>query len=172
MKRPRILGCVAAVVLGAAGAVVVIARADPRAFPDPSQISPSGLIAQTTEPATGFTGACLVDFKTYEPTLPLVCYSPSRMMATGDAAADAGSAGATYGAGFTTVTFPAKSVFRPYLSGPANYDSYQVLLTCYPHTPAGACPQSSFAVSRSCCDYGTNLTSIDGQTASGLANFL
>ncbi len=135
------------------------------------------MIAQTTEPATGFTGACLLDFKTYEPTLPLICYSPSRMMASGDAGADAaaagaGAAGATYGAGITIVTFPAKSVFRPYLSGPANYDSYQVLVTCYPHTATGSCPQASFAVSHSCCDYGTNLTSMDGQTATGLASFL
>lgn len=171
MNRPRFLGGVAAAVV-AAGAVVAVARAQPSTFPDPSQITPAGMTAQTQEPTTGFTGACLVDFRSYEPKLPLICYAPNRPMAPGDAAADAGNSGTTYGAGTTVVTFPAKSVFRPYASGSANYDSYQVLVTCYPHTAAGVCPQSSFAVSRSCCDYGTNLTSLDGQTASGLANFL
>lgn len=115
------------------------------------------MAAQTQEPPTGFTGACLVDYPAYEPTLPLICYAPPSTV--------------QYGAGFTTVTFPAKKVARSYSSLPANYDSYQVLVTCYPHQPDGTCPSQSFAVSHSCCDYGIGLTSPDGQTASSLAIF-
>jgi hypothetical protein len=115
------------------------------------------MVVQTQEPPTGFTGACLIDFLTYQPTLPLICYSPSGKV--------------SYGAGTTTVTFPANLVFRPYASPPATYDSYQALVTCYEHTSAGTCPQQSFPVSHSCCDYGTDLISLDGQVATGLASF-
>jgi hypothetical protein len=157
MNRPLVIVGAGALVLAAGIAVVAVARAQARSFPDPSEVQPSGMTAQTQEPPTGFTGACLLDYAPYLPTLPLICYAPT--------------SAAHYGAGTTTVAFPAKKVFRSYSSLPANYDSYQVLATCYPHQDDGTCPQQSFAVSRSCCDYGTNLMSLDGQTASGLASF-
>jgi hypothetical protein len=148
MKIPLVLAGTFVVAVGG----VVVARAQ-----GPSDVGPPGMTAQTQEPPSGFTGACLLDHMTYEPTLPLICYAPS--------------SAASYGAGSTTVTFPAKTVFRPYASLSANYDSYEVLVTCYPHSTSGACPQQAFAVSHSCCDYGASLTSLDGKTASGLAGF-
>jgi hypothetical protein len=157
MNRPLAVGAVA-VVITAALAVVVVARAQPRILPDPSEVGPMAVAAQTQEPPTGFTGACLLDTMTYQPALPLICYAPTGTV--------------QYGKGFTNVTFPAKKVSHSYSMAPASYDSYEVLVSCYPHNADGSCPLQSFAVSRSCCDYGTPLVSLDGQTASGLAGFL
>jgi hypothetical protein len=130
-----------------------------RIFPGQSEVMPSGLVAQTQEPADGFTGACLLDYMPYKPTLPLICYSPGP--------------NGQYDAGLTTVvTFKAPEVFRSYGNVASQYDSYQVLATCYPPDPVKGCdPSQSFAISRSCCDYGVILTSLDGKTASGTANF-
>jgi hypothetical protein len=156
MNKLTILGA-GVLILAASIAVVVVARAQSRSFPAANEVVPPGMTAQTQEPATGFTGACLLDYKTYQPTLPLICYAPGST--------------ATYGAGSTTVTFPAKEVLRSYGSLPTQYDSYQVLITCYPHKSDGSCPSPSFAISHSCCDYGMDLTSLDGQAATGQANF-
>ena len=157
MNRPFVVVGAVAVVTTAALAVVVVARAQPRILPDPSEVGPMTMTAQLQEPAKGFTGACLLDAITYAPALPLICYAPG--------------SGVQYGTGSTKVTFPASKVSRSYSSAPADYDSYQALVTCYPHAADGSCPQQSFAVSRSCCDYGTPLVSLDGQTATGLAGF-
>ena len=144
-----------------------IARAQARSFPDASTIrlTPQSNIGtcigctteQTQEPATGFTGACLLDSMTYEPKLPLVCYAPNTTV--------------QYGAGFTNVIVPASAVARSYSTLPAGNDSYMVLATCYPHNKDGSCPQAAFAISNSCCDYGANMVSLDGQTAQGIASF-
>ncbi len=157
MNRPFVVVGAVAVVITAALAVVVVARAQPRVLPDPYEVGPMPMAAQTEEPATGFTGACLLDMMTYQPVLPLICYAPTGPV--------------QYGKGSTKVTFPAKKVSRSYSTAPASYDSYQVLVSCYPHNADGSCPPRSFAVSRSCCDYGAPLVSLDGQTASGLAGF-
>jgi hypothetical protein len=158
MIRPLVLTGACTLALAASAAFVVVARAQSRSFPTASEVTPAGMTAQTQEPATGFTGACLLDYMTYEPTLPLICYSPT-------------GSSVQYGSGTTTVSFPAKEVARSYASPPASYDSFQVLLTCYPHNSDGTCPQQSFAVSRSCCGYGANLISLDGKTATGIAAF-
>lgn len=157
MNRSLVIVGAGALVLAAGIAVVAVARAQPRSFPDPTEVQPSGMAAQMQEPPTGFTGACLLDHATYQPTLPLICYTPPSTVQDG--------------AGTTTVSFPANKVADSYSSLPASYDSYQVLATCFPRQSDGTCPQQSFAVSLSCCDYGTRLTSLDGQTASGLAIF-
>jgi hypothetical protein len=154
-KRP-LVGA-SALVLVAGVAFGVLARAQPQSFPDPTEVTPAGLTMQSQEPPTGFTGACLLDHMTYAPALPAVCYAPGTQ--------------AQYGAGTTPVSFPAAKVARSYEALPVTYDSYQALVTCFPHTMAGTCPTGSFAISRSCCDYGTVLTSTDGQTAKGLASF-
>ncbi len=182
MNRRLLLPGACVLVLGTAAALVRIARAQPVSFPDPSVViltpqSNNGTCMgcttlQTQEPPTGFVGACLFASMTYEPKLPLACYTPQISVTYGAA-----------GGGFTNVIFPdAKAVSRPYSTLPAAYDSYMVLGTCYPHGSAGtdgggtasasgACPQSSFAVSHSCCDYGTTMTSLDGKTAQGTAFF-
>jgi hypothetical protein len=96
-----------------------------------------------------------MDFMTYTPTLPLICYSPGA---------------ARYGAALTTtLKFPAQEVFRSYANVPSQYDSYQVLVTCY---PPDQCPNPSLQISHSCCDYGSIMTSFDGQTASGTVHFV
>ncbi len=118
-----------------------------------STAAPVTVTVQTTEPASGFTGACLLPFMAYQPTLPSVCYSPGGTV--------------KYGAGSTRVTIPAAKVFRSYSTLPPQYDSFQPLATCYPHSADGTCPSISQAVSRSCCDYGTNMTSSDGVFAAG-----
>jgi hypothetical protein len=151
-----------------AGSQAATTEAGSRVFPDPSELTPPGLMAQTQEPATGFTGACLIDFMTYKPTLPLICYSANAAPADGGAQA---APTAQYGSGQTKVTFPARKVFRPYDTSPPQYDSYQVLLTCYPPNPDRTCPSQSFAISHSCCDYGAIMTSLDARTASGFVNF-
>jgi hypothetical protein len=145
-----------------------------RVFPDPSEITPPGMMAQMQEPATGFTGACLIDFMTYKPTLPLLCYSPNQGTGAQTAPSDAATRAAPtaqYGSGQTKVTFPAQKVFRSYGAMAPTYDSYQVLLTCYPPNPDGTCPFQSSAISHSCCDYGAIMTSLDARTASGFVNF-
>jgi hypothetical protein len=119
------------------------------------------LSVQTTEPASGFTGACLVAQLTYTPQLPTVCYVPGGFVAPD---VPAGSS-VVYGSGSSNITLPAAAVARAYALLPPSYDSYQVMVTCYPHTMSGGCPQASFAVSNSCCDMGTNMTSLDGQSA-------
>jgi hypothetical protein len=111
----------------------------------------------TAEPPTGFTGACLVPFLTYAPQLPTVCYSPGGNI--------------QYGVGSTQVTAPTAVVARSYGSTAMGYDSFQALTTCYPHDSDGTCPTAAFAVSRSCCELGTNMVSADGKYATGIANF-
>jgi hypothetical protein len=140
------------------------------------------LTMQTTEPATGFTGACLAQFTSYEPQLPTVCFSPPAPLMIDGGASEAGAAvidgggaagassGVTYGKAPTTCTMPAANSFRSYASLAPNYDSYTVLMTCYPHGAGGKCTLG-FAVSKSCCDYGTSMISLDGKTATGLVNF-
>jgi hypothetical protein len=164
MKEVVVIGM--AVVAGAGVSVALIARAEPPAvdagsqaqtFPAASEVTPAGMTVQTQEPPTGFTGACLVNYATYQPTLPLICYSPGTM--------------AQYGKSHP-VTFPAQKVFRAYDGLPARYDSYLRVATCYPRDPdAGTCPSQSFAVSHSCCDFGMHLVSVDGQTATGVVGF-
>jgi hypothetical protein len=122
------------------------------------------LSVQTTEPATGFTGACLVPQLTYTPQLPTVCFVPGGFFPYGPP-----DANVIYGNGSTSVTLPAAFVARPYSTLPAGYDSYQTLVTCFPNSPP-ACPQPSFAVSNSCCDMGTQMVSLDGKNASGLVS--
>jgi hypothetical protein len=114
---------------------------------------PSGAVTvQKTEPATGFIGACRVPFITYAPQLPSVCYSP---------------AGATYGFAMTTFAVsPASAIARPYLASGTSIDSYDAIVTCYQPKSDGTCPAPSYPVSHSCCDYGMNMTSLDGKVAS------
>jgi hypothetical protein len=123
--------------------------------------SPSGggvtMHVVTSEPPTGFVGACLVPFVTYTPQLPTICYQPGGNIVPG--------------VGSTKVSMAAASAARSYGTLPASYDSYQALVTCYTHDADGTCPFDSFAVSRSCCDLGTNMISLDGVTATGTANF-
>jgi hypothetical protein len=128
----------------------------------------SGLLVETTEPPTGFTGACLMN-RPYGASLPTVCYSP---------------ANANYsGPGTVQCTIPAANVVQPswhigvspeggtvtrqYLN-----ESYRVLETCAPHV-AGDCGANMAPVSHSCCThYGTAMTSNDdGKTAIGTAYF-
>jgi hypothetical protein len=168
MSRRLVLLGAAVLVLGAAAARGQIARAQPTSLPDPGvvRLTPQSNIGtcigcttlQAQEPPTGFTGACLLDAMHYQPTLPLARYAPGPTV--------------QYGKGFTNVIFPdAKQVAGSYSTLPAASDSYMVLATCYPHNADGSCPQASFAVSRSCCDYGANIISLDGQTAQGVAIF-
>jgi hypothetical protein len=125
-----------------------------------------GITVQTSEPDGGFTGACLVPFVRYASQLPTVCYSP---------------AGASYGTGFTTVSFPAAEVSFSYSPVP-NQDSYQSVMTCAPHLAAapsscstwagqGTCPCGTFPISQSCCDYGMHMQSVDGVHAQGVVAF-
>jgi hypothetical protein len=157
MNRTLLVAGAGVSIVAAGVAVGVVARAEAPILPDPGDVGPLTMAAQLQEPPTGFTGACLLDYMAYQPTLPRICYSPTTPV--------------IYGGGTTSVTFPANRVLRPYSSAPASYDSYEVLVTCYPHGSDGACPQQAFAISRSCCDYGTELISVDGQTASGLVAF-
>jgi hypothetical protein len=152
--RRRTLIVIALAVLVGAGAAAKIAQAEPIGL----TCGTVALTVETSEPPTGFTGACLASHMNYVPQLPSVCYSPK-----------AGSV--TYGTGFSTCTVPAASAYAPYWTLPASYDSYRVLMTCYPQTPAGTCPQNSVSVSNSCCDYGSEMTSLDGHVASGLVAF-
>jgi hypothetical protein len=140
----------------------------------------SGLTVQTTEPAGGFTGACLMN-RPYGATLPSVCFSP----------AAAPAASVTFNGPTTSVqcSIPAANVVQPdwSLGAPQNgkatrqtATSYQVLETCAPHVkggdcaiyPNGGCPCNTLPVSASCCThYGTQMASSDGQTAKGTAYF-
>jgi hypothetical protein len=168
-RRLVFLGAGGLLVLGAVAAAVGTALAQPT-YPDPNEVTltpqPNNgqctrcTTIQAQEPDGGFTGACLFTSMTYQPQLPLVCYSPSDHTAN-------------YGpdAGATTVAFPAADVARSYAKSPGNYDSYEVLGTCYPHNADGSCPQWSSSVSQSCCDYGANMISLDGKTATGTAFF-
>jgi hypothetical protein len=162
---------------GGAGVVVgVVAWASAQSaspMPGASQVvfgasdgGATGVTVQTSEPDGGFTGACLVPFIRYTPQLPTVCYSP---------------AGASYGTGFTTVSFPAADVSFSYSPVP-NQDSYQSVMTCAPHLTApgstcatwtgqGTCPCGTFPISQSCCDYGMHMQSVDGIHAQGIVAF-
>jgi hypothetical protein len=178
MNRRLVLSSACVLVLGTAGALVGLARAQARSFPDPNDVrlTPQSNIGTcqmcTTlvqhEPPGGFAGACLFDSMTYQPRLPLACYEPQTSVRYGPA-----------GGGFTNVIFPdATQVARSYSTLPAANDSYMVLGTCYPLRSASdgggaalACPQSAFMVSHSCCDYGSNMISLDGKTAQGIAFF-
>jgi hypothetical protein len=183
--RSKRLALLLPLLLAAAIGSVELAKAQPAGLTCGSL----SLAMQTTEPATGFTGACLAQYMTYAAQLPVVCYSPAVAggaeggaaagalpdgapgdAGPGDAGSPASTGGVTYGQGTTACMVPAGNVFRSYFTLANSYDSYQVLMTCYPHGDDGKCHQG-FAVSRSCCDYGTNLISLDGQTATGLVNF-
>ncbi len=170
MNRRTIYGAIAGSLV-VAGAVAGVARAQSQpAPPDPSLVTltplPLGGAGCTgcstlvkTEPATGFVGGCLSTADiTYVPTLPVACYQPTSVTGYGAAAP-----------GLTKFSFPASQVALSYSTLAPGYDSYDVLETCYPHDKNGTCPSGSYAVSRSCCDYGTKLVSLDGKTASGLA---
>jgi hypothetical protein len=113
---------------------------------------------QTTEPPTGFTGACLLPFLTYEPQLPTVCYSPTS--STGSV---------IYGAGATTqLVVPAKTVWLASMwTLPPEHDSFQPVMTCYPHNKDGTCPAPSQALSMSCCDVPMPMSCTDGVFAHG-----
>jgi hypothetical protein len=135
----------------------------------------AGLTVQTTEPAGGFTGACLMN-RPYGASLPTVCFSPD----------NATYNGAT---GSVQCSIAAANVAQPDWSiGPAqsanptrqNATSYQVMETCAPHVKGGdcaiyangGCPCNTMPVSQSCCThYGTQMTSSDGQKATGTAYF-
>jgi hypothetical protein len=127
-------------------------------FPDPSRISPPGLVEETEEPAAGFTGACLVDTILYEAQLPLVCYAPTGPVEWGVN---------------QLITFPAASVSLSRDSLPPTYDSYLAVETCFPQADGGGCPFGSSLVSRSCCDLGITLVALgagsDGGDAEGVA---
>jgi hypothetical protein len=136
----------------------------------------SGLTVQTTEPAGGFTGACLMN-RPYAATLPTVCFSP---------------ANATYNGATTSVqcSVPAANVVQPdwSLGAPQGTTptrqgasgSYQVMETCAPHLTSGdcplyengGCPCNTMPISQSCCThYGTKMASSDGQKATATAYF-
>jgi hypothetical protein len=121
------------------------------------------LSVQTTEPPTGFVGACLVPQITYDPQLPAMCFVPGGFFPNGPV-----DANVVYNNGSTSVTLPASKVARAYSTLAPSYDSYETLVTCFPHTPTGSCPQPSFSVSNSCCDMGTQMISLDGVNATGL----
>ncbi len=178
--RSKALAVLLPLVLASAIGFVELAKAQPAGL----ACGTLSLAMQTTEPPSGFTGACLAPYMTYAPQLPTVCYSPAAAGPTdgglpegappdggaADASSPASTGGVTYGQGTTACTVPAGNIFRSYWNLNPSYDSYQVLLTCYPHGDDGECHQG-VAISKSCCDYGTNLTSLDGQTATGLVDF-
>jgi hypothetical protein len=168
-----------------AGAICAVAVA--RAQPSGLTCGNIPLTAVTAEPATGFLGACLVPYMTYSPQLPAVCYSPAAVAGVSEGgvpeagtasggdggagdAGGAGTGGVTYGIASTACKIAAGNVFQSYGTVASNYDSYRVLVTCYPHDMYGKCAQG-FAISRSCCDYGANMTSLDGESATGFVNF-
>jgi hypothetical protein len=127
---------------------------------------------QTSEPPTGFVGVCLAPHLTYAPSLPSVCYAV-KLPDTVSSQMGGGNVPVPLHA-FTVVSATATHVFSAYgtadttLSA-ASYDSYQVLMTCYPHGSAGDCPSPSLPVSRSCCDLGTHMTSLFKKIARGFA---
>lgn len=144
----------------------------------------SGLTVQTSEPAGGFTGACLMN-RPYGASLPSVCFSPTN------------GSYANYGKqeGSVKCTVPASNVNQPEWSVRSDQEagavtrqyaknSYRVLETCAPHLghpdplcplyehSIGDCPCNTVPVSHSCCThYETKMTSGDGQTATGTAYF-
>ena len=128
---------------------------------------------QTSEPPTGFVGVCLAPHLTYTPSLPSVCYAVKLPDTVLSSQMPGGNVPVPLHA-FTVVSATAAHVFSPYgtadtMLSVANRDSYQVLMTCYPHGSAGDCPSPSLPVSRSCCDLGTRMTSPFGKIASGFA---
>jgi hypothetical protein len=153
----------------------------------------NGLTVQTSEPAGGFTGACLMN-RAYGGGLPSVCYSPSPATYT------TGDPGHT-----VQCTVPAANVAQPYWyvdvqqqPGKVTRQSVarlRTLETCAPHlgsidpachtvppepyqgpnedNPNGDCPCGTKLVSHSCCTFfGQQLSSSDGQTATGTAYFV
>jgi hypothetical protein len=218
MNRKKIMGIAAGTF--AVGIGVLAARADAPAPPPPVHdgfgeadeevtaviAAPVGmscgswgaasLQVQTSEPATGFTGACLLD-RPYGTTLPTVCYSPPAASGMPDAGP---STGATYSTpdghplmSSTPCTIPASQVVQPswsvhvdpttgQVSRQPAPNSYRRMVTCAPHlaTPAncdgtsnGGCPCFMMPVSRSCCTpFATAMTlAQDGLNAQGTALF-
>jgi hypothetical protein len=139
----------------------------------------SGLTVQTAEPASGFTGACLMN-RPYGAALPSVCFSPDSATYTGY---DGGTASVKCSAPAASVAQPDWSIGAPQ-NGKATRqnasDSYEVMETCVPHVKGGdcalyangGCPCNTMPISGSCCThYGTRMASSDGQTATGTAYF-
>jgi hypothetical protein len=147
----------------------------------------SGLTVQTTEPAGGFTGACLMNRSYGGASLPTVCFSPDNATYVGTRT----DGGTGTSSASVQCSVPAANVVQPDWSiGPAqgasptrqNTTAYQVLETCAPHVqggggdcaiyPNGGCPCNTTPVSQSCCThYGTKMASSDGMTATGTAYF-
>jgi hypothetical protein len=120
--------------------------------------APISLAVEETEPPEGFQGACRLPYLTYAPQLPTVCYAPP---------ADPTGQKVKYASGSSTeIVLPASAVFHPHWSLPPQYDSFEAVMTCYPHDP-GSCPAPSLPVSRSCCGAPTLMTCKDGIFANG-----
>lgn len=153
----------AAITVGLVGMGALFVRfADAQSSPPPLDASEVAFVpftVQTAEPPTGFTGACLAPSVTYAPQLPTVCYSPKASLVDTDGGLRLGA---------TRFAVPAAKVLRAYSQNGTNYDSYQALVTCFPHDGSGHCPQLSYPISNSCCDLGTNLISVDGKSAEGI----
>jgi hypothetical protein len=129
------------------------------------------LSIQTSEPPTGFTGACLLgpDGRPADHVqLPAVCFSPSGNV--------------QYGVATTTeVIVRAAEVLQSDTPPPPDFDDYpysidynafhyQVLMTCYPKGAGGACPTGSSAVSSSCCNVGSPMTYLYVNLAHGFVD--
>jgi hypothetical protein len=125
---------------------------------------------ETSEPPTGFTGACLLgpDGRLSDQVqLPVVCFSPEGNV--------------QYGAGTSTeVIVRADEVLQSDTPPAASFDDYpyagyeaydyQVLMTCYPKSAAGACPSGSDAISHSCCNVGAPMTYLYENLAHGFVD--
>jgi hypothetical protein len=161
MNRRNLFAAITVSLVGLGALSVRFAEAQSSPPPlDPSEVLFVPFTVQTSEPATGFTGACLAPYVTYSPQLPTVCYLPKAPLVDPDAG--------TLRLGATRFVVPAAKVVRSYSQNGQNYDSYQALVTCFPHDSSGNCPQLSYAISKSCCNLGTNLISIDGKSAEGI----
>jgi hypothetical protein len=129
------------------------------------------LSIQTSEPSTGFTGACLLgpDGRPADHVqLPAVCFSPEGNV--------------QYGVGLSTeVIVRAYEVLQSDTPPPLNFDEYpyaidygayhyQVLMTCYPKGASGACPAGSSAISSSCCNVGAPMTYLYVNLAHGFVD--
>jgi hypothetical protein len=112
------------------------------------------MTVQTTEPTSGFTGACLTSWiygGQSLHTLPSVCYSFQ---------------GAHYFTESTQLVMPAGQVFAPYWSLPPQDDSFDWLMTCVPHS-GPFCPTGTNPISNSCCTVGVRMLCADGVFAKG-----
>ncbi len=143
----------------------------------------SGLTAQTSEPAEGFTGACLMNRRYGSPLLPSVCLSPTNGTYSSLDTLKPGTPEPS-----VQCTAPAVSVLQPeWHLGAAGgkvtredfANNYRVMETCVPHIAGDCasykndnCPCDTVPISRSCCTQrGMQMTSADGQTAVGTAYF-